>query len=162
MNIIPALCAFLLCAVYGLNKSGELKRRSQLISELKQLVTEFSVRMRCTAPTLTELSESCGGVFGELLRRQCETSPDIRTAWENACAALLGCSFCKREEYLILSEMGRKLGTCSTDGQLSLLSLYSEQLSALSAEAEEALRTKGKLCRSVSALLGAGLAIIIV
>lgn len=162
MNLLPAAAVFALCTICGFVKSGELRKRSQLLSELKQLVTEFSVAIRCTSPTLDELTDGCGGVFGELLRAARTDSPDIKSAWAIATQRLSECSFCGKEEAAILSELGRELGTCSAQGQLSLLELHGARLAKLSAEAENTAHSKGKLCRSVGSLLGAGLAILII
>lgn len=162
MNIIPAALAFLLCLSWGCMKSRALKKRSLLLDELKQIITEFSISIRCTAPTLDELSESCSGVFGELVRQQKKDNSDIKQAWKSATKQLSACPFCHKDEALILEEMGRNLGTCSAEGQLSLLEMYAAKLETLCKNAEEDLRTKGKLCRSVSALLGAGVAVLMI
>lgn len=162
MNLLPAAAVFLLGTVCGHMRSRELRRRSQLLAELSQLITEFSVAIGCTSPTLDELAESCSGVFGELLRAAREDATDIRTAWSAAVEQLSGCSFCGSEESAILSELGRTLGTCSAEGQLSLLALHGARLAKLSAEADRAAVSKGRLYRSVGTLLGAGAAILIV
>ncbi len=162
MNLIPAAAAFLLCTFCGIAKSTELRKRSQLLSELSRTTTEFSIAIRCTSPTLDELAESCSGIFGELLRESRKDTADIKTAWTDAVEQLRSCSFCGKAEAELLAELGRELGTCSAEGQLSLLALHGARLEKLSAEAEEDARGKGKLYRSVGSLLGAGLAILII
>ncbi len=162
MNILPAAAAFLICLVIGIAKSTELKKRSLLLAELKQLTTEFSISIRCTAPTLDELCESCTGVFGELLREKKAESSDIRTVWSSAAEQLAACPFCHKDEARLLLEMGQALGTCNAEGQLSLLEMYGAKLESISKSAEKDLLTKGKMCRSVSALLGAGIAVLII
>lgn len=161
MSIIPAAGAFALCLLWGIERSTRLKKRALLLAELKQLITEFSVAIRCTAPTLDELVLHCSGVFGELLRQQLANSPDVRCAWAEAVLQLSHCSFCGSEEASILSDLGRDLGTCSAEGQLSLLTMHLERLSRLCAEAEQDRKIKGKLFRSVGTLTGLGAAILI-
>ncbi len=162
MRLACAAAVFLIFTLMGFAKSSELKLRWQLLEELKRLVTEFSVQIRCTAPTLDELADSCCGVFGELLRQERQSSPDIRTAWSRAAKRLSGCSFCGGEEGELLCELGRELGTCSAEGQLSLLELHAARLARLSGEALQALTARGKMFCTVGALLGAGAAILII
>lgn len=162
MRLFAAAAAFITGAVWGIFRSAELRRRAQLLRELKQLITEFSVAIRFTSPTLDELAKDCGGVFGELLRASRRESPDIRSAWADAAAQLSRYSFCGKEEAALLSELGRELGTCSAEGQLALLELHGSRLERLTLEAEDAAKSKGKLFRSVGALLGAGAAVLII
>ncbi len=161
MSIIPAAGAFLLCLLWGAEKSGSLKKRSLLLEELNRLVTDFSVAIRCNAPTLDELALNCSGVFGELIRQQPEYAADVKSAWSEASTRLAQCSFCRSEEAVLLQNLGRDLGTCPTEGQLSLLSMYGERLSQLYEEAEQERKTKGRLFRSVGTLMGLGAAILI-
>ncbi len=161
MRLLPAFIAFLLCVCFGLIRARELKRRSLLLSELKQFLLELEVSIRYTAPTLDELSESCCGVFGELLRQERESSPDIKQAWKSAVKRLSDCPFCGRAEASLLNELGQALGTSDAEGQLSILGLHRTRLERLCTEAEQEHKTKGKLYRSVSALLGAGIAVLI-
>lgn len=162
MNIFPAALAFLLCLFFGFMKSGELKKRSLLLNELKRLIAELSVKLRYTAPTLDELSEDITGAFAELLREERAQTPDIKTAWGNAADRLAAFTFCQREEGALIKELGQALGTCDTAGQLSLLEMYGARLERLAETAEENSKTKGKLFRSVGALLGAGIAVLII
>lgn len=162
MRLLPAALTFLICTMFGMMKSAELKKRAALLSELKQLAAEFSVSIRCTAPTLDELAGQCTGIFGELLRSELSQREDIREAWENAAMRLSQCSFCGKEESRLLTELGQSLGTCDAEGQLSLLEMYSEKLDKLCKSADEDSRTKGKLFRSVGTLAGAGAAILII
>lgn len=162
MKLFAAFAAFITGVLWGISRSTRLRKRAQLLSELRQLITEFSVAIRCTAPTLDELAEGCGGVFGELLRAARNECPDIRSAWTNAVQQLGSCNFCGKDESAILTELGRELGTCSAEGQLALLELHQSRLDKLSQEAEDAAKSKGKLFRSVGALLGAGAAVLMI
>ncbi len=162
MRLISAAAVFAVCTVVGFMKGAALRRRVQLLTELRRMVTELAVAIRCTAPTLDELAEDCCGVFGELLRHERRSAPDLPTAWELASQRLGECAFCGAEERSLLLTLGRELGTCSAEGQLRLLELHNERLTRLLSEAEESSRSKGKLFRSVGALLGAGAAVMIV
>lgn len=162
MNILPALAVFAICTALGLWKSSQLKKRALLLSQLKQLTEELAAGMRYTAPTLDELSDSCSGIFGELLKEAQKDTADIKSAWEAAASALSELSYAEKSESELMLRLSQKLGTCDTEGQLSMLSMYSEKLKRLLTEAEENAKTRGKLFRSVGTLLGAGAAILII
>ena len=162
MNIFPALAMFSVCTAIGLWKSAELKKRALLLSQLNQLTEELAAAIRYTAPPLNELADGCGGIFGELLNEsRCDTD-DIKTAWKTAAQRLSELSYTEKSEAELMSGLGQKLGTCDAEGQLSMLSMYSEKLKRLSDEAEENAKVRGKLFRSVGTLLGAGAAILVI
>ncbi len=162
MNIIPAFIAFVFCAAVGLWKSSQLKKRALLLSELTQLVADISLGIRCTAPTLDELSDNCQGIFGQLLQDARSSSCDIKDAWQIASRQLSRLSYADRSEAELISQLGQSLGSCDVKGQLSMLEMYGEKLKKLSCEAEESAKVRGKLFRSVGTLLGAGIAILII
>lgn len=161
MKIIPAGLVFFVCCGTGLLRSMRLRRRLELLSELRQMLAEFSVGISFTAPTLDELAQSACGIFGKLLRGCREELPDIKSAWERACQSLERYSWCGAEEAGLLKSLGRSLGTSCAQGQLSLIALYAERLESLERSASEEYERKGKLFRSVGALAGAAAAVLI-
>lgn len=162
MKAVMALAAFALCFAAGLHAGRTLKKRAQLLDEIKRMLDSFAISMRYTAPTLDELAAECGGIFADLLRQCRERRPDIKSAWAEAVEMLGGMCFCKKEEQQLLRSLGRELGTCAADGQLSVLGLYSERFAKLLSEAEEDCSHKGRLFRSAGALAGAGAAILLI
>lgn len=162
MRAALALAAFALCFAAGLHAGRTLKKRAQLLDGIKRMLDSFAISMRYTAPTLDELAEGCDGIFATLLQECMERQPDIKAAWEQAVGMLGGMCFCHSEEQQLLRSLGRELGTCSADGQLSVLELYSERFGSLLEQAREDCTRKGKLFRSAGALAGAGAAILII
>ena len=162
MNIALAAAAFIVGTFTGLWKSAELKKRAMLISQLRQLTADISVSIRYTAPTLDELSNNCMGVFGSLLCEARQGSPDIKNAWKLAAKRLSELSYVEAAEAEIMQKLANELGASNAEGQLSILAMCEEKLKTISHEAEECVKTKGKLLRSVGALLGAGAAVLIV
>lgn len=161
MRILLAFTAFILCCALGMRKSLLLKRRTELLDELSRLMGEFEIEIRYAAPTLDRLCERAEGSFAEIVR-DIRAETDIKTAWEQACGRLSALPYCKTEETELLLSLGRSLGTCDVNGQLSLIELHSEKLNALrKAAAEESLK-KGKLFRSVGTLCGIGAAVLII
>jgi len=162
MNIALAAAAFIIGTFTGLWKSAELKKRALLISQLRQLTADISVSIRYTAPTLDELADNCTGVFGTLLCEARQGSLDIKKAWKQAAKRLSELPYIEAAEAEIIQKLANELGASDTEGQLSMLAMCEEKLKNISLEAEECVKTKGKLLRSVGALLGAGAAVLIV
>ena len=151
----------LVCTLWGCRRSILLKRRCALISGLRLLVEHYSIEIACTAPTLDELARLGQGEFGELLRCYAEEEPDIRQAWSCAVTRLAELPHCGSEEAELMSELGRELGTCPAESQLSLLKLYAARLDMLYQQAEKILEQKGRLYRSGGVLAGLGAAVML-
>ena len=151
----------LVCTLWGCRRSILLKRRCALISGLRLLVEHYSIEIACTAPTLDELARLGQGEFGELLRGCAEEEPDIRQAWNSAVTRLAELPHCGSEEAELMSELGRELGTCPAESQLSLLKLYAARLDMLYQQAEKISEQKGRLYRSGGVLAGLGAAVML-
>ena len=151
----------LVCTLWGCRRSILLKRRCALISGLRLLVEHYSIEIACTAPTLDELARLGQGEFGELLRCCAEDEPDIRQAWSCAVTRLAELPHCGSEEAELMSELGRELGTCPAESQLSLLKLYAARLDMLYQQAEKISEQKGRLYRSGGVLAGLGAAVML-
>ena len=138
MRAILAMAAFLLCFVFGVRQSLLLKRRAAFLEELSRMLSDFAD-----------------------IIRECRRDNDIKSAWEQACGRLKALSYCHAAESELMLSLGRSLGTSDISGQLSLIELHSEKLSALRKSASEESAKKGKLFRSVGALCGIGAAVLI-
>ncbi len=161
MKILAGILAFLFCFFAGLSASYKLNKRKELLTELKVMLKDFEISMMYTAPPLLELMEHGNGLFSELLRNFLPEYSDLKAAWDKAADALSGKPQCGKEEILLLKELGEQLGTTPVEGQLSLLRLYYERMDVLLKSAEEECARKGKMFRSVGALIGIGAAILI-
>ncbi len=161
MRVAAGLVILLVCTLWGCRRSILLKRRCALISGLRLLVEHYSIEIACTAPTLDELARLGHGEFGELLRCCAEEEPDIRQAWNCAVTRLAELPHCGSEEAELMSELGRELGTCPAESQLSLLKLYAARLDMLYQQAEKISEQKGRLYRSGGVLAGLGAAVML-
>ncbi|MGN1340167.1 MAG: stage III sporulation protein AB [Oscillospiraceae bacterium] len=161
MRVAAGLVILLLCTLWGCRKSLMLKRRCGLISDLRLLLEHYFIGISCTAPTLDELIRTGQGEFGEILRRCAEENSDIRAAWKCAVGQLSELPHCGKEEAELMSELGRELGTCPAESQLSLLKLYSGRLDMLFQQAEKLSEQKGRLYRSGGVLAGLGAAVLL-
>ncbi len=162
MNILAGITVFLLCFFAGLSASYKLKKRKELLTELKIMLKDFEIEMRYTAPPLLKLIEHGKGLFPDLLREFSGKYSDARIAWVKAAEALSKKPQCGKEELGMLNELGEQLGTTPVEGQLSLLGLYCERTEKLLKSAEEDCARKGKMFSSVGAIVGIGAAILII
>lgn len=161
MRIIAGLIVLLLCTAWGFGSSAVLRRRCVLLGELRLLLEHYSIGISCAAETLEELAAGGRGEFAQHLRKCAAEETDMRKAWARAVKELSGRAYCGEEELAILSELGEKLGTCSAEGQLSLLRLYSVRLDRLYGQATENADKKGRLYRSGGILAGAAAAVLL-
>ena len=144
---------------FGLYRSAELKRREKLLAEIIQLLENMAVQIRYRALPLGELfSELQGGIFLQHVGANIIRPLNHREAWNAAVAEFPELV----EERDILISIGNSLGSSDTAGQVAMLELNKELLTARLAEAAEAATKKGAMYRSVGVLSGLGLAIIIV
>ena len=161
MRVAAGLVILLLFSCWGLRRRYFLKRRCILLGELRLLLESYSIEMACTAPTLGQLALQGSGEFGELLRSCAEEIPDIRRAWAAAVQKLGALPYCRQEETELLSELGRSLGTCPAESEISLLRLYSARLDRLYEQAEKVSEQKGRLYSSGGILAGLAAAVLL-
>lgn len=161
MRTAAALLILLICSAWGFRRSLLMKKRCALLRELRLMTEQYSIEIACTAPTLEELARNSGGEFGRLLRECQGTETDIRAAWSSAVDRLSRYGWCDVEELQMLRELGRELGTCPAESQVSLLKLYSARLETLTAAAEKKSEQQGRMYRSGGVLAGLGAAVML-
>lgn len=161
MRTAAAIIILVLCTLWGAYKGELLKKRVLLLGELRLMLENYTIAISAYSPTLYELSGQTEGIFGELLKESMTECSDIRQAWSNAAQRLSQLPYCG-EESEILRELGKRLGTAPTEGELSLLRLYTAKTDRLCTAAEERYSQKSKLYRTCGALVGLGAAVLII
>lgn len=156
MRLLAAIIVFILCAAEGWRRRLLLKNRAALLTDVLLMLNNFSVEINCRALTPDELIRNAGGRFAEMVRDKRGELPDIRAAWEAACADLP-----KSRERELLGELGRSLGTSDKAGQLRLMELYCAEFAQLKDEAEIGYRKKGEAISRMGLLCGAAAAVLI-
>jgi len=119
----------------------------------------MAVQIRYRALPLGELfSELQGGEFLQLIMNNEQLTMNWREKWAEAVDSF---PTLKGEREILLS-IGNSLGNSDSAGQIAMLELNKELLSARLVEASDAASRKGAMYRSVGVLSGLGLAIIVV
>lgn len=158
MRVFLALAALGLCVFEGMRKSSLMKKRADFLSEILTMLGNFSSEITLRAPTFEQLVESEKCAFARAVSEQRASSPDIKTAWENACAALPQ----NNEEAAVLSEFGKSLINSGSDSARDIIAVYSEKIARLEKLAREEYSQKGGAFRKIWTLCGIAAAVLIV
>lgn len=133
------------------------------------MIEELSLQIRYRALPVYELAnalESSKGLeplrFIGKLCQHIEEERDFSVAWSNAIRSCKDQSSLKDDDIKILISVGNELGKSDIDGQISTLSLYRDMLSRSLASAIDEKHSKGKMYRNLGALIGVGIAIILI
>ena len=133
------------------------------------MIEELSLQIRYRALPVYELAsalESSKGLeplrFIGTLSEHIENERDFSIAWSNAIDSSKDQTSLKEDDIKILISVGNELGKSDIDGQISTLSLYRDMLSRSLKSAIEEKHNKGKMYRNLGALIGVGIAIILI
>ncbi|MCM1024786.1 MAG: stage III sporulation protein AB [Prevotella sp.] len=146
--------------------SHMLKCRLASLKKVNYMIDDIIMMIRFRSPTVYEIAESLAnserfGGLDFLGKISAEDDAPFQQSW---CEAVSECpprgmTSADRE---LLSDIGRKLGTSDSESQINTLGLQrAELLSAISA-AEEDFAKKGRLYRSLGALAGAFISIMLI
>jgi len=143
----------------GLYRSAELKKRERLLSEIIHLLEQMAVQVRYRSLPLGELFVHFENniYIGRVLEKAKEQN--WRDAWNTAAKCF---SELHSEDIKILINIGNALGGSDTAGQVAMLELNKNLLTARLKEASESTAKKGAMYRSVGFFSGLGLAIIVI
>lgn len=146
--------------------SAALKKRLITLKKLNYMLEEILILLRYKSATVYEIAETLAGderfsEFDFLENIKPDGDIPFQQSW---CKAVYGSSLCgmKKSDIELIADIGKKLGTSDLDGQISTVMLQRSELEAAIASAEEEYSKKAKLYRSLGALTGAFVAIMLV
>lgn len=135
------------------------------LRELLSLTGDIAARIRYCAEPLPELiAELCGRemytdcVFLKRVNDGLRGGETVQEAWSDAARTTPFFSAGDRE---IIADIGARLGSTDTEGQLSMLSLASDMLSRSLDEAERECEKKARTLLGVWTMCGIGAGIVI-
>ena len=168
---IPGIIILIItsCAA-GCFASAGLKSKAENMQQVRLMIEKLRLMIRYEAIEVSEISrrlaedDSLSGLrfLGELWKNASlfyEGNETFCACWRRAVETDWTFS---GEERDLLYNIGDILGSCDCEGQLSALSLCGSEADRLAALAREAYAAKGRLYRSLGAVAGALIAIIIV
>lgn len=168
MKYIGLLLLFLTSAGIGLLLSERLNKRVKelelLLAFLDRLKTCLNYQNLPTDEMIEQLADdpSCQALpflipCRELLRR----SVNFPEAWKKSVLRAKDKMALKEEDFSQLLSLANIIGSSDTEGQLNAISMTEELLKCQRKEALDFKEKKGRLYRSLGALMGAGMVIIL-
>lgn len=146
--------------------SAALKKRVLILKKLNYMLEEILILLRYKSATVYEIAETLAGDerfsdFDFLDNIKPESGTSFQQSW---CTAVYNSKLCgiKKSDIELLADIGKKLGTSDLDGQVSTVMLQRSELEASILSAEEEYSRKAKLYRSLGALTGAFVAIMLI
>lgn len=165
IRLIGVFMIFSACCAAGMIISASIRKKLERLNLFRRMSDEISTFIRYNSLTVRE-------IFMKLQENKAYSSLAFINAYDygfkgRAAAAiwLEGIDSdpeLTADEKHILSQLGTQLGTTDTQGQLSVISIFNEELEAMIKKQSERYAVKGKLYRSIGVLAGAMLGILII
>lgn len=145
--------------------SLNMKKKLERLNLFRRMTDEIATLIRYRSLTVREifllLKEN--SAYSDLLFLQNadfgDKSRPVGEIWQESIDSDFTLS---SEEKKLLIQFGRQLGTTDTQGQLSVISVFNENLDTMIEKQAEKYAVKGKLCRSMGILGGAMAGILII
>ncbi|MHB1315561.1 MAG: stage III sporulation protein AB [Christensenellales bacterium] len=172
--MLRALCAVMVmagCTMIGIKASRDLKERLLFIKDMVYCMNLMKIRLEYDIPPcrdlLYEVQQKAKSDEVQLLLRQVianmELNMAMENAWENAVASIeKKVAFFKKEEKTAILRFGSLLGSSHRQGQLSGLCSTVAELEQVYAGIFENYAPKAKFYKSLGAIVGIMLAIVII
>jgi len=151
----------------GVMMSLRLKKRSEFLGEILLFVSQVSMEIEFASLPVPEIlkkikvGECCKNLdFIALCLENMQSGEDFFYSWKKGVnESRLPM---KKEERDKLKNLGSMLGTSDAQGQSALLSLYKSYFSAFYDKAVSDVEKYGKMCLTLSVVLGTGIFILII
>lgn len=143
-----------------------LKCRLASLKKMNYMIDEIIMMIRFRSPTVYEIAESLAkserfSGFGFLNSVSCAGDKPFQQSWCRAVAEDTPQGLTAYDAEL-LSDIGRKLGTSDAESQINTLRLQQAELLSAISSAESDCTKKAKLYRSLGALAGAFISIMLI
>ena len=150
----------------GMYFSATLKAILVSLKKINYLIDEIIILLRYKAATVYE-------IIGHLIKNDrfsdfsfigniaVDGATSFQFDWCNSLEANPPLNL-KKDDLIILADIGRNLGTSDIEGQLSTLNLQQNELKKLISSAEADCERKSKLYRSLGVLVGAFISVMLI
>ena len=159
---------FLTSAGVGILLSDRLNKRVKELDKNLIFIDKLKTCLTYQNLPTNEIVEQLAGdpscntlVFLETCCELLQGGASFPKAWKDAVNQTKGKTSLTEPDLSILLSLSGIVGAADVEGQLSALSMVEEQLKRQRQEAQEAKEKKGKLYRSLGALAGVGMVIIL-
>jgi len=170
VKILGLLFLFAGCCMFGISQSQNLKKRTELLGELKCMIVYLAGEIRCMHETLPEAFQKISGrvksPYREFLleiakEMERESKKPIADIFEEGIRKMKGCSL-KREDLELIQNLGKQLGYLDVQMQLKNLELYEDFVEASLKKATAEYLQKARMYRYMGVLAGLFLVTILI
>lgn len=151
----------------GVMLSSRLKKRAVFLCETVMFISQVSMEIEFISLPLFEILKKIAGGdccksldFISMCIENRKNGDDFSVCWETAVEASL--LPMKKEERQKLKSLSGLLGTSDINGQKKMLSLYSSYFTAYYEKAVKENEKYGKMCVTLSAVMGTGIFILLI
>ncbi len=164
------LLAFIASAAVGFLKASEVKRRKSLLLDFKELILHISTEMSYFKEPLPQIFERLSGenektssiLLRECLLRYNLENLNIAFIWKQAVERIYAKEPVNREDVAVMKKCGDFLGQSDFKGQQDHFRLLGLQLDRQIEDAEEGIRTKGRMYGKMGISVGLVIAIVLI
>ena len=165
LRLTGVLLIFLAFSSIGVNISSGIKRKLERLILFRKMTDEIATLIRYRSLTVREIILLLGDndLYNDIgflhTGKYCDKSKPAGEIWVESVMSDFSLS---QEEKKILAQLGTQLGTTDTQGQLSVLAVFNENIGSMIEKQTEKYAVKGKLCRSMGILAGAMAGVLII
>ncbi len=166
------MLAFAASAIFGFFKAYELKRRRTLLLDFRELLLHISTEMRYFREPLPQLFERLAAVgqpeketvflLREWLTGYRQENTDLSFLWKQSVERVYEKEPVNDADLAVIKKCGDFLGQSDVKSQLEHFSFLNRQVDRQLAEAEEAIRTKGRMYSKLGVSAGLIIAIVFI
>ena len=172
VKLLGLLMAFAACTTLGFYKASEIKRRRMLLVDFKELIVHISTEMSYFKEPLPQIFERLAGGHEDnkertILLRECLSTyslenMNIAEIWKSAVDHIYSGSPLTGEDVSTMKKCGDFLGQSDFNRQKEHFGLLNIQLDRQIEEAEESIKTKGRMYGKMGISVGLVVAIVFI
>lgn len=172
IKLLGLFFAFAACTTIGLYKASEIKNRRTLLIDFKELLVHISTEMSYFKEPLPQIFERLVGDATDnkertILLRECLSAYslenlNIAEIWKSAVRHIYCDSSLTEDDVKIMMKCGDFLGQSDFTRQQEHFSLLNTQLDRQIEEADEFIRTKGRMYGKMGVSVGIVIAIVFI
>lgn len=170
LKMLGLFCLFLSCTLLGVSKSSNLRRRLELLEELRRVLLLLAGEIRCVRSPLPEAFRRIGtkaaAPYDTFLKRvandmEGDSKKPFFVIFQEALEVFQDVPLSK-EDRALLRELGQQLGYLDVQMQLKTLELYEEMVKEAIRKAAGEYGQKARMYRYLGVLLGVFLVVLLV
>ncbi len=166
MRILGSIFIVLACSLFGFFKAFELKLRCRNLLEFKMVLESLRVRVGFLRENLADalVLSSKGYTVARLFKTFAENIKELEIdeAWEKSLEKTASSLYFTDSDLEVLRKFSNELGKTDTKNQIRHLDFTSELLDGLYLKADEDMKQKYTIYKSLGAVIGSFLVLLLI